>query len=53
METEIATAISTAVSGATTDILSVVTTNLPVILGVGATFLAIALAWKLLRKFAR
>lgn len=53
MDTEISTAISTAVSGATTDILSVVTTNLPGILTVGAVFIAIGVAWKLLKRFAK
>lgn len=53
METEVATAISTAVSSATTDILSVVTTNLPTILTVGAVFIAIGIAWRLLKRFAK
>lgn len=53
METEVITAVNTAFSGVADDIISLVTTNLPIILGVAGTIIAIAIGWKFVKRFLK
>lgn len=52
MET-ITTAIGTAISSLSTNIQSMIGTNLPAMLGVAAIFIAIPAIWGLVRRFCR
>lgn len=52
MET-ITTAMGTAISTLSTNIQSMIGTNLPALLGVAAIFIAIPAVWGLVRRFTR
>lgn len=52
MET-ISTALGTAISSLSTNIQSIIGTNLPAMLGVAAIFIAIPAVWALVRRFTR
>lgn len=52
MET-ISTALTTAITGLSTNIQSIIGSNLPAMLGVAAIFIAIPAVWNLVKRFAR
>ena len=52
MET-ITTAIGTAITSLTSNITTMIGSNLPALLGVGAIFIAIPAVWSLVKRFAR
>ena len=53
METEVLTAVNTAFSGVADDVISLITTNLPIVLGVAGTIIAIMIGWKFVKRFIR
>lgn len=53
METDVLTAVNSAFSGVASDIISLITTNLPVVLGVAGTVVAITIGWKFVKRFIR
>jgi len=53
MEAEVITAVNSAFSGVATDIISLITTNLPIILGVAGTIVAITIGWKFVKRFIK
>jgi len=52
MDTAFITAVNTAVSGVADDVVGLVSTNLPIVLGVTAAFIGLGLAKRLLKKAA-
>lgn len=53
MDTEVVAAVNSAFSGVANDILSLITTNLPIVLGVAGTIVAITIGWKFVKRFLK
>lgn len=53
MDSEVLTTVNTAFSGVADDIISLITTNLPIVLGVAGTIVAITIGWKFVKRFIR
>ncbi len=53
MEADVLTAVNTAFSGVADDIISLITTNLPIVLGVAGTIVAITIGWKFVKRFLK
>ena len=53
MSSEVLTAVNAAFAGVANDIVSLITTNLPVVLGVAGTIVAITIGWKFVKRFLK
>lgn len=53
MDSGVKTAIGTAITGAATDVTSLISTNLPVLLGVTVAFVGVAFAIRWVKKVGR
>lgn len=53
MDAEVMTAANTAFSGVADSVISLITTNLPIILGVAGTIVAITIGWKFVKRFLK